>query len=98
MAFSQTRLEGKHVGACLKFDTGTNKVVGCRVASSFISLNQAVFSRQREIGDAGFDTVRQRAEQTWNDALGRVRVEGGLPDQQRTLLVQGIPSLIHQRG
>ena len=78
------KLEGKHVGAFLKFDTGRNKVIGCKVASSFISPEQAALNLQKEIGGADFDTVRQRAESAWNDALGRVQIEGGSDDQRRT--------------
>ncbi len=79
-----TRLEGKHVGAYLKFDVGASKVVGCKVASSFISPEQALRNLQTEIGEADFDSVRQRAEKCWNEALGRVQIQGGLADQRRT--------------
>ncbi len=79
-----TNLAGKHVGAYVKFDLGTGEQVGCKVASSFISPEQAERNLQSEIGDADFDTIRARAEKAWNDALGRARVEGGLQDQQRT--------------
>jgi len=78
------KLDGKHVGAFLKFETGENKIVGCKVASSFISPEQALLNLQREIGDADFDTIRRRAEARWNEMLGRVRIEGGSLDQQRT--------------
>ncbi|HEY4414491.1 MAG TPA: GH92 family glycosyl hydrolase, partial [Verrucomicrobiae bacterium] len=81
---NQTKLEGHHVGAFFKFDTGSDKVVGCRVASSFISPEQALLNLQAEIGDADFATVRARAEKAWNDALGRIQIEGGTHDQQRT--------------
>jgi predicted alpha-1,2-mannosidase len=79
-----TRLEGRHVGAYLKFDTSSNRVVECKVASSFISPEQAERNLQREIGNADFDTVRHRAEDTWNEALGRVIIHGGSEAQQRT--------------
>jgi len=78
------KLEGKHVGAFLKFDTAANRPVGCKVASSFISPEQAALNLRTEIGGADFDTVRQRAEAVWNDALGRVQIEGGSDDQRRT--------------
>ncbi len=80
----QAKLDGKHVGAFLKFDTSSDKVVGCKVASSFISPEQALLNLSTEIGDADFDTVRTRAEKAWNDALGRIQIEGGTHDQQRT--------------
>ena len=78
------RLEGKHVGAYLKFDTAKNKIIGCKVASSFISPEQAALNLHREIGDSDFDTVRHQAETAWNQALGRVLIEGGTEDQRRT--------------
>lgn len=79
-----TMLTGSHVGVYLKFDTTNNKVIGCKVASSYISQEQAELNLQQEIGDADFDTIRQRGEKTWNDALGRVEIQGGLPDQHKT--------------
>src|SRR5581483_6079646 len=47
---NETALDAKDGGAFVKFETGRNKVVGCRVASSFISLEQAVVSLDSEIG------------------------------------------------
>jgi predicted alpha-1,2-mannosidase len=79
-----TRLASAHAGAFFKFDTTPGVPVGCKVASSFISPEQALRNLQTEIGDADFDTVRQRAEQRWNEALGRVRIEGGMADARRT--------------
>ena len=75
---------GSHVGAYVKFDTSKDKVVGCKVASSYISPEQALRNLESEIGNADFDTIRQRAEARWNDALGRAQVEGGTADQRRT--------------
>jgi predicted alpha-1,2-mannosidase len=79
-----TELAGNHVGAYVKFATSAGAVVGCKVASSFISPEQALANLQQEIGSADFATVRQRAEARWNEMLGRARVEGGTLDQQRT--------------
>ena len=79
-----TKLDSKHAGAFLRFDTSADTMVGCKVASSFISPAQALRNLQREVGEADFNTLRLRAEQSWNAALGRVRLEGGLADQRRT--------------
>ena len=79
-----SKLEGQHAGAFFKFKTGVGGVVSCKVASSFISPEQALRNLKQEIGDADFQTIRQRAEERWNEALGRARVEGGTEDQQRT--------------
>jgi predicted alpha-1,2-mannosidase len=79
-----THLAGQQVGAFLKFDTSRDKIVGCKVASSFISPEQALQNLQHEVGDADFDTIRQRAETRWNEALGRASMEGGSDEQRRT--------------
>ena len=79
-----TKLAGPHVGVFLKFDTSKSKVVGCKAASSFISAEQAELNLKTEIGDASFETIRQRAEQVWNEALGRIQIEGGFPEERKT--------------
>ena len=79
-----TRLEAKHAGAFVKFPPKARQRIECRVASSFIGAEQAMRNLDKEIGAANFDVVRKRAEDAWNQALGRIRVEGGMPDHQRT--------------
>jgi len=80
-----TELAGPQaLGAFLKFEAGANPVVGCKVASSFISAEQAERNLESEIGGADFETIRRRAEARWNQSLGRVQVEGGTDDQRRT--------------
>jgi predicted alpha-1,2-mannosidase len=83
----ETKLRDQHVGAYLKFDASANKVVGCKVASSYISSEQAQRNLDREIGAAGFDAVLQRADAVWNETMGRLRVEGGTEEQQRCTAV-----------
>jgi predicted alpha-1,2-mannosidase len=78
------QLAGNHVGAYVKFASKGSIVVNCKVASSFISLDQAMQNMHQEIGDADFDTIKKRADDRWNEMLGRARVEGGTLDQQRT--------------
>ena len=80
----ESRLEAKHAGAFVKFGGAPGLVIECRVASSFISPEQALRNLDKEIGGADFDTIRKRADKTWNDALGRARVEGGMADQRST--------------
>ena len=72
-----------HVGAIVGFKTRRGEQVNARVASSFISPEQAELNL-REIGQDDFETVKQKAKAAWNEALGRVQVEGGSPEQLRT--------------
>jgi predicted alpha-1,2-mannosidase len=76
--------EGDHVGAYLQFDTSTERIVKFRVASSFISPEQAEVTLIREIGSDSFETVRAKADADWNEMLRRVRVTGGTLEQRRT--------------
>ncbi len=72
-----------HAGAVVGFKTRKGEQVQARVASSFISPEQAELNL-KEIGDRDFDAVRQQGRATWNKALGRIDIEGGTADQRRT--------------
>ncbi|WP_027302795.1 GH92 family glycosyl hydrolase [Rudanella lutea] len=76
-------LQAAHAGAAVQFKTGKGEVVHARVASSFISFEQAERNLE-EIGNATFDGVKQKAKAAWNTELNRIRVEGGTPEQIRT--------------
>ena len=76
--------EGNHVMAIISFKTKKGEQVHARVASSFISLEQAELNLNTEVGDQTFDQTRSKAEETWNKEFARVKVEGGTVDQNRT--------------
>ncbi|AMR33158.1 alpha-mannosidase [Mucilaginibacter sp. PAMC 26640] len=77
-------LTARHVSAVLGFKTAKGEKVNLRVASSFISIEQAEISLQREIGKNSFDVTKANAKATWNKTLSRLQVEGGSTDQVRT--------------
>ena len=77
-------LQANHAGAIVGFATAKGEQVRMRVASSFISLEQAELNLAREIGNDGFDATRAKAARRWNDVLGKVEVKGGSVDQMRT--------------
>lgn len=74
---------GKHVGAVIGFKTRKGESVVARVASSFISAEQAEINLQ-EIGAADFNTVKEKAKSIWNKELSRIKVDGGTEAQMRT--------------
>jgi predicted alpha-1,2-mannosidase len=74
----------KHAGAIVGFATAAGEQVGVRVASSFISLEQAERNLATEIGKDSFDATRAKAAKRWNEVLGRIEVKGASIDQQRT--------------
>jgi predicted alpha-1,2-mannosidase len=81
---STAQAEGNHVMAIISFRTKKGEIVNARVASSFISLEQAELNLKREIGQNTFDQTKANAEAAWNKELERVKVEGGTVDQYRT--------------
>ncbi len=76
--------EGLHAGAILGFRTTPGEKIHVKVASSFISHEQALLNLEREAGDKSFDQVRTEAKEIWNRELGKIMVEGGTDDQKRT--------------
>ena len=76
-------LKENHTGAIVGFRTGHRDVVTARVASSFISLEQAE-RNLNELGKKSFDEIASDGRKIWNDVLGRIQVEGGSEEQMRT--------------
>ena len=72
-----------HTGAVIGFKTKKGEVVHARVASSFISPEQAI-RNLKELGGDSFEVLVQKGKEAWNEALGKVEVEGGTLDQYRT--------------
>ena len=77
-------VEGDHAVAKVHFATVRGEQVTARVASSFISLEQARRNLESELAADDFDAVKTKAQQRWDDVLGRIVVEGGSDDQLRT--------------
>ena len=77
------KAEANHAGGVIGFSTKRGEKVLARVASSFISYDQA-WQNLKEVTGKDFETVKNDGRKAWNDVLGRVEVEGGNFDQQRT--------------
>ena len=75
--------EGNHAGAVVGFQTVRGETVTLRIASSFISAEQA---RQnlKEVSNRSFDTVCNDGRQRWNTILSRLEVEDNNVDHLRT--------------
>ena len=75
---------GRHSGAVVGFPSlKRGQQVTLRVASSFISLEQAIRNLQ-ELGGRSFDEVKADGRQRWNEVLGRIEVEDTNVDHLRT--------------
>jgi predicted alpha-1,2-mannosidase len=75
--------EGKGYGAFVRFKSGSK--VQAKAASSYISPEQALVTLQRELGDdKTLEVTKKRGAETWNELLGRIKVEGGTDEELRT--------------
>ena len=73
-----------HVGAVIGFKTERGDQIHLRVASSFISYDQAELNLKRELGSDDFATTEKKGKEAWNKELRRISVEGGTVDQTKT--------------
>ena len=77
------KAECNHAGGIVGFKTSRGEQVNVRIASSFISEEQAL-ENLKELGSDSFDEVKARGRNTWNDVLGRIEVKSDDIDHLRT--------------
>ena len=90
----ETEAKENHTGAIVGFSTRKGEIVHARVASSFISPEQAELNL-KELGDRSFDEIAEAGRQVWNETLGRIAVEDDDVDKLRTFYSCLYLSLIH---
>lgn len=77
------QIDGERQGAVITMGTKRGEVVTVRVASSFISEEQA-WQNLKELGTDSFEQVKAKGRKCWNDVLGRIEVEDNNIDHLRT--------------
>ena len=80
---ADVKAECNHAGGIVGFKTSRGEQVNVRIASSFISEEQAI-ENLKELGSDSFDEVKARGRKTWNDVLGRIEVKSDDIDHLRT--------------
>ena len=76
--------QAQHVGAVIGFRTQKGEKVNVKVASSFISLEQAELNLLREIGNDTFEQTQQKALHLWEKELAKIQVLDNNIDNLRT--------------
>ena len=69
---------GIYTGAYVEYSTAENETIEVKVGISYTNIEQARLNVETEIPQWNFDEVKNRAEERWNRALGRIEVN--LPD------------------
>jgi predicted alpha-1,2-mannosidase len=71
---------GKDVRGFLTFEPGEPLIV--KVGISAVDIGGARKNLAQEAPHSDFDRYRESARQAWKDALGKIRIEGGTPEQR----------------
>ncbi|MBQ4065613.1 MAG: GH92 family glycosyl hydrolase [Clostridia bacterium] len=79
----RTYSEGEGSSACLHIAL-TGRTLEARMGLSYISEEMALAALDRECGDRSFDTIRQLAEDVWEEKLGRIAIESHDEEQKKT--------------
>jgi len=77
-------LQDDHVGAVVSFKTKKGEKINVRVASSFISFEQAELNLASELGSDTFERTVEESKKEWNKVVGKIAVEGGSEEQLKT--------------
>ena len=81
---SKDNAEGINACAAWRFADGTT-TVSLRYGISFISEEQAEKNMRNELKDYNIKNLAKAGRQIWNEALGRIKVEGGTEDDKTVL-------------
>ena len=80
---NETEAKGNHTGAVIGFATKKGEIVHARVASSFISPEQAELNL-KELGKNSFDQLVANGREVWNREMSKIEVEDDNIDHLRT--------------
>lgn len=75
-------MAGDDIGAVFTFATEQDEQVEVSVGISYVSIENARENLDCEQNGRSFDELRSQARDKWNDALGRITVEGGTRDDR----------------
>ncbi len=69
--------EGRHIGFFTEFPTARGEQVEMKVGISYVDVDGAKKNYMAEVADKDFEKVKAEAHNSWNEALGKIKVEGG---------------------
>lgn len=88
--------QADHSGAVIGFKTSKGEKVNAKVASSFISYEQAERNLS-ELGKDNFEQIKEKGKNVWNTELSRIKVGGGTAEQFTTFYSSLYRSLLFPR-
>ncbi|MBQ2436378.1 MAG: GH92 family glycosyl hydrolase [Bacteroidaceae bacterium] len=89
-------IAGDDIGYRFSYDNlSEGEQITVRIGVSFVSIENARLNLDAEQQGKTFDNIRAEATAHWQRDLGRIRIEGGSPDQQTIFYTALYHSLIH---
>lgn len=89
-------VKADHAGGIIGFSTKKGEKVHAKVASSFISPEQAIVNLS-ELGNNDFETIKNNGKDKWNETLGKIEIEDDNIDNLRTFYSALYRSLLFPR-
>jgi predicted alpha-1,2-mannosidase len=81
---NSNEVKSSHAMASIGFKTIKDEQVHLKIASSFISFEQAELNYKNEVYHQSFSQILQQAKQIWHNELSKIKVEGGTDEQLKT--------------
>ncbi len=94
---NKNEIQANHAYAIIGFATRKGEQVHARVASSFISFEQAE-QNLKELGKDSFEQVKAKGKARWNEVLGKIQVKDENLDKLRTFYSCLYRSLLFPRS
>ncbi|MEX6687972.1 GH92 family glycosyl hydrolase [Danxiaibacter flavus] len=91
-------MEGKHLGFYTEFATKANEQVQMKAGISFVSVEGAKQNLEAEIADWNFDKVHKAAQNAWNNALQKIKIEGGSAEEKAVFYTALYHTMIDPRN
>ena len=91
------QMEGQHLGFYAEFPTTADQQILLKAGISYVSIADARQNLAAEIPGFDFDQVHHQAAASWAQALGKIAVTGGTPDERTIFYTTFYHSLIDPR-
>jgi predicted alpha-1,2-mannosidase len=76
------KVEGIRPCVALTFHLSAKEKTGVKMGVSFVDAGQARKNLEKDIPDWNFDSLKKKGRDRWNEALGKIEVNGGSADQK----------------
>ncbi|MDO9376134.1 MAG: GH92 family glycosyl hydrolase, partial [Ferruginibacter sp.] len=90
--------QGKHLGFYTEFATKENEEVLLKAGISFTNIAGAKANLEAEISNWDFDAVHDRSKALWNQALNKIKIEGGTEEEKKVFYTALYHTMIDPRS